>query len=363
MNNAISRKTGLELLRIIAMLLIVFSHFACHGGIDYTKFSINNAFLTIIEFGGKIGVNIFILISGYFSCTSKFSVKRIMKLIVATEFYSILLMIISIMLNAQIFSKTLLLKSVFPLVIGDGYWFVSAYIILYVFSPILNSAVEKLSQRYLALIILFLISVYSIIPNFVGIVKRVNDYGVSTIIWFITLYLLGAYLRKYSFKLFNNFKLSVILLISLILIMFTARVGVLYFGKSLNTIVYKFIYVFANSNLYSVMPLLIAVLFFIVFYNINIASNSLLHNVAKATFGVYLIHDNVLFRDYMWTNIIHTEIGYQCIWYPFYVILMVLILFAVCTIIDMLYCKFIERNIFRLPIIDKVIIKIDKLIT
>ena len=96
------------------MLLIMFHHFALHGGIDYTTFSINNAYLNIIEFGGKIGVNIFVIITGYFSCTSKFSFKRIIKLLFAVEFYSLTIMVISLFTGAQEFRVMLFVKGVFP---------------------------------------------------------------------------------------------------------------------------------------------------------------------------------------------------------------------------------------------------------
>lgn len=110
----LDRQTGPEVLRIIAMLLIVFHHFALHVGIEYTTFSLSNAYLNIIEFGGKIGVNVFVIITGYFSCTSKFSFQKIFKLLFAVEFYSLTLMIVSLFTGAQEFRVMLFVKGVFP---------------------------------------------------------------------------------------------------------------------------------------------------------------------------------------------------------------------------------------------------------
>ena len=67
------RNSNFELLRIIAMLMIVFHHFSVHGGFNYelTDISFNRLWLYFISMGGKIGVDIFVLISGYFLITNK----------------------------------------------------------------------------------------------------------------------------------------------------------------------------------------------------------------------------------------------------------------------------------------------------
>ena len=64
------RNSSFELLRITSMLLIVAHHFVVHGKFDLTaSFSKNIFFLQSLSMFGKLGVNLFVLISGYFSCT------------------------------------------------------------------------------------------------------------------------------------------------------------------------------------------------------------------------------------------------------------------------------------------------------
>lgn len=71
------RDSNLELLRIISMLLIVTHHYALHGfnflNLDLTS---NKIVLNFLVSGGKIGVNIFILLSAYFLSTSNFNIKK-----------------------------------------------------------------------------------------------------------------------------------------------------------------------------------------------------------------------------------------------------------------------------------------------
>ena len=341
------------------MLLIVFHHYAFHGGIDYSTFSVNNTFLTIIESGGKIGVNIFILITGYFSCQSKFSIRRIVKILIATEFYSIILMIVSILVHAQVISRSkLLLTGFFPLLFGGGYWFVSFYIILFVLSPILNIAVERLSKKTLTFIILFLLSIYCILPNTIGVLKSLNDYGLSTVIWFIMMYLIGAYFREYSFKLFDYQKLSIVLLACSMLIMFSSRVFILYKGES--GMLSKIVRILADDSLYSIMPFVISVLFFIVFSCIHIRANRILFSLAKATFGVYLIHDNVLFKDFLWNSILKEQMMYQSDWFIIYSIGSVLLLYIVCSVIEILREKLLDSWLMHTDFMNKLITKVDR---
>lgn len=71
-----NRNSSIELLRIISMILIVFHHFAFHGGFKWqtNSVTISHFWYNFIYGGGKIGVNIFVLISGYFLIDRKTSV-------------------------------------------------------------------------------------------------------------------------------------------------------------------------------------------------------------------------------------------------------------------------------------------------
>ena len=62
----INRQSNIELLRIIAMIFIIAHHFAVHGGFNFSTdiITVNSLWIQFIKIGGKIGVNIFVLISG-----------------------------------------------------------------------------------------------------------------------------------------------------------------------------------------------------------------------------------------------------------------------------------------------------------
>ena len=90
----VNRKSNFELLRIIAMILIIAHHFSLHGGfrVVQSKPLINRIWILWLQLGGKIGVNIFVLISGYFLVSSPaFKLKKVLKLWLQLFFYSIVI--------------------------------------------------------------------------------------------------------------------------------------------------------------------------------------------------------------------------------------------------------------------------------
>ncbi len=86
------RNSALELLRIVAMVLIVMSHYSVHGGINLNvlPLSANKVFLRMIQFG-DLGTNIFVLISGYFLIYSSYRFQKLLRLLLQVWFYSVLL--------------------------------------------------------------------------------------------------------------------------------------------------------------------------------------------------------------------------------------------------------------------------------
>ena len=68
------RQSNIELLRILAMLFIIAYHFVYHGDVYYPHVDIsgfNRIFTTFLRPFGKMGVNIFVMISGYFLIASQ----------------------------------------------------------------------------------------------------------------------------------------------------------------------------------------------------------------------------------------------------------------------------------------------------
>ena len=80
------RNSNIEILRILSMLFIIAHHYAVHGfDLSAGSFTVNEVTLQILSLGGKIGVNVFVFITGYFMINSRFDAKKLLKLILATD--------------------------------------------------------------------------------------------------------------------------------------------------------------------------------------------------------------------------------------------------------------------------------------
>lgn len=80
------RQSNFELLRVIAMMMVIIHHSMIHGTLDVSRTTISQgnqyslALFCMLAFGGKVGVCVFSLITGYFMLYSHISVRKLVKL-------------------------------------------------------------------------------------------------------------------------------------------------------------------------------------------------------------------------------------------------------------------------------------------
>lgn len=79
-NGTTKRQSNIELLRIITMFMIIAHHYVINSGIFSLMVknpsSTRSNFLIIYGAWGKTAINVFVLITGYFMCTSKITAKN-----------------------------------------------------------------------------------------------------------------------------------------------------------------------------------------------------------------------------------------------------------------------------------------------
>lgn len=189
------RSSNIELLRIIAMYIIVLHHCTVHGVFSYWHNNtslvqhINNFLCTFLASGGKIGVTIFVLISGYFLCMQDFKLTRFFKVYLNTLFYSILFLMLSLLIGTHHIGWEALKASFLPFTC-KAYWFISAYLLLYIFSPLLNTILKHIKPGKIKLY-LILASVFWI---FLPLITNIKLFY-SILLYFFYLYILGGAIR------------------------------------------------------------------------------------------------------------------------------------------------------------------------
>ena len=188
MKNA-ERDISIDVIKTVAMFLIIQSHVAYHSGLVSNSFELNNVLSSLFSYCGQIGNVLFIFASAYY-ISDKFKVEKILKLIFTTVFYSYLYLGVLFCLGYR-FSMNLVLKSLFPVTFASN-WFVTAYLIFLLFVPYLSKimlCVQKKEHFYIVCVWFLL---YSVIPTCVG-----KKYCYSDIFGFVLIYFVVKYYLKY----------------------------------------------------------------------------------------------------------------------------------------------------------------------
>lgn len=336
--SASKRLSNFELLRILAMLMIVAHHFSVHGGFDFSTdtISVNRLWIQLIQIGGKIGVNVFVLISGYFLVSAKLpKAGKTLKLWLQIFTYSIVLFAIFTLTGIQPFGIRALVEHIFPILHGQ-WWFASSYFILYLAAPYLNILLNALSRSiYRKMLILFGIC-WCILPTVTGCTLESNN-----LLWFIFLYALAGYLRIYGMP--EKISSTACIGLSFLVTLLTFGTAVVFDYLGLQSSFWlshaTFFY-----DMQSLPIVLISVLLLIGFSKIHIQYNRIINIISSATFGVYLIHDNRYVRGYLWSEVFHTTAysdSHILIPYSLFVIAVV---FLGCTVIELLRIYLLEKK-------------------
>lgn len=199
------RSSNIELLRIVCMLMVVVLHFNNNGantGIVNMPEMLTERLTWgfLIESLCLVAVNCFVLISGYFAI--KLKVRSLLKFYLQCFFIGLLTYLLYIgvtdgftawgntdgIFTARIMTERLMAFT------HNGWWFVVSYVGLMLLSPILNSAVDNLSDKRL----LHSLVLFSIVILYLGWYHKVEvtNYG-NSLISFMWMYLIGRYVGKH----------------------------------------------------------------------------------------------------------------------------------------------------------------------
>lgn len=333
------RDSSFELLRIIAMFSIVFCHFATHGNFqsDSQNISVMRLWWYFMEMGGSWGVNVFVLISGYFLIGDKNSnpnIKKIFVFLGQILFYSILIYTLFCVFGFSEFSFKSFIKTLFPITF-NSWWFASTYFVLYLIHPFINMLLNTLNKVRFQNLVIILLVIWCLIPTF-----TFNSYQSNSLLWFVTLYCVAAYIRKFGLNSKITCKHYVILFVAFSLLRYLSAVVLAMLGTKIS---------FAASNTLafygqqSVLTFLSALSAFMVFKQLKIKYTKSINKIASATFGVYLIHENIFMRPFLWRGVFHNALLQDSIYLIPYSLLATVTVFAACVIIDLIRKAVIEK--------------------
>lgn len=341
-----TRSSNLELYRIVCMLMIVAHHYVVNSGLtdaegplqnDITSW--NSIFLALFGAWGKTGINCFVLITGYFMCKSKITVRKFLKLLLQIYFYKLVVYMVFYCMGYETFSIGRVIKLILPFSrLGNN--FTGCFLVFYLTIPFWTILIHNINRRQHELLLLLLLSCYTVlgsIPSF--------EVTFNYISWFGILFLISSYIRLYDKPVFNNGKLwGILTLISVIVALMSIILSPYVFNGGSA----RYMWV-ADSN--KILSLCVAVCSFLWFKNMEIPKSKLINAIGGSAFGVLLIHANSnAMRTWLWHDTVDS-VGHYFSMGTVELILysagVVLAIFIVCNLIDQFRIATFEKWFFN----------------
>ena len=226
----------------------------------------------------------------------------------------------------------------------SNYGFMTYYIVLMLLSPFLNKFIKELSRDTFLKLLLLLIFIWSIYPTFFG-----TTFGYSQISWFIVLYLIGSFINLHlDINKINYKKLLTVLIASFaITYLASAIFGNLWLLFDITNsfsveITFTTIYTyFTTENKFLILA--ISVVLFLIFLKRKEFSNKYINYIAGSALGVYLIHDNVFVRPYLWKYLLNIPSYYFSPNLVLVAVISIIGVYLICSGIDIIRRLTIEK--------------------
>lgn len=323
------------------MLFIVAHHYVVNSGMMdnmwENPWATNSLFFFVFGAWGKIAINCFVLITGYFMCKSHITVKKFLKLVLQIEFYNITFYFIFMLSGYESFSVFDFLKHILIVKNIDS-GFVSAFIVFFLFIPFLNILLKHLNEKMHTRLILLCLFLYTFLNTMSYFAFSVNMNYVS---WFIVVYFIASYVRLYPRKMYENTKTWAVLSIISIVLSIMSILG------SLRFIWREPYYFIADSN--KLLAIITAFCLFMFFKNVKIPYIKLINIVASASFGVLLIHSNSdVMHQWLWKDTLQNAEMFNTSWCYIHFICSVFGIYIICTCIDLLRIYLLKKPFFKL---------------
>ncbi len=267
--------------------------------------------------GGRVGVALFFMISGYFQIYK--STVSVRKVVYETVFYSVLLQLVALIL--KIGSLGNIARGFFPISSGS-WWYVSSYVVLMLCSPTINQYYLKLKRKQKIFMIIFAWVFLYTVPY----VFKLQYYSLERGVVF---YLIGAYIRtEVDIENIRKFRFQLIVSFFFLWMAYAPLGYMFYTGMN------KLFSMVVDGIIFNGIIIVgCAVMLFVLFASKKAGCNKTINTIAKSTFGIYLLHDN-MYRNYIWDNLLKMPELFRSVFFPALAVGNVIFIFASCFLID-----------------------------
>lgn len=306
------RDSGIELLRIIAILMVIGVHAFLYG--NYFEAAKEQGGLVsvsawLLRLAFRPAVNIFVIITGYFMVRTRFNLrrayKRVFSMYMVVYFYSVVLSLITLLAGAEYYTvngvqtpvHVIIIKMLLP-VLSQNWYYISDYILLCLFAPFVNITLQSITKRqYQVLLALcsVVMSLWFVLAETKPLEDVIRTYGYSDIFngknvfSFIFIYIIGGYIGLHV-KKNDTVKyryLAVVLLCLAVNFVLATKLD-----KLLG---------FRDVAISYTNPLIILMaVFMLMFFKDLHFYSRIVNRLASATLGIYAIHEFKYVRMAIW---------------------------------------------------------------
>ncbi len=351
----ISRQSNWELMRILAMLMIVAGHFI--GQSQYMSYvsmgDVCEWFGVYFGGGARIAVNMFLLLGCWFMVDTTFRARRITKLYFNVWTMTVPITLVVLLLGYHPAGKDIV-RGFVPF-LGKALWFASAYIALVLVTPWLNKTflLSKRSLRNLLILLTCLINLWVTIYSF----DRMEDQWLDCLVSFMWTYLFVGYYKRYCMLTFNKWLVLFIGIGSYLLLTTVAHVtnNMSGIGYIIGHIINNFL-----TDYKTIPNLFVAMCFFYFFQNVHIGEVKCINYIAQGAFSTYIIHQTPAFIHVLWYDVYDCKNGFLEYNPMLYSVFVVGSVYLVCLLVEQFRRRYIEPILVELSIVRRFEAQLDR---
>lgn len=338
------RNTGLDLLKILCMLMILFMHFTSRETLqsNYNISTVNYLIVRFIDSFACVAVNCYFLITGYFLVDKPLKLNKVFKIWKTVLFYTVTIWIVAIVLFNKGITLHNTIKSMFP-IITEHYWFITVYIAMLFLAPILKVFLVNMSKKQYQYLLIILTIILTIIGNIYPRSVVFNDITGINFITMLYVYIIGGYIKLHCSQVKTQKRKY--LLGYIICGIITFIYSIITNSLASKNMIYQ-VYARKDMAYNSIWVVISSIMIFMYFKELKINSNliqKIVNTIHPLSLTVYIIHENIFLKG-LTLNAYQYQ---QSLMYILYILLCLVAIYIVCCTIEYIrvkLCKIIFKN-------------------
>lgn len=269
------RSAGLDIIRTIACLSVIFCHFFIHTKFNSSVFQGVSMFLQGMASSTAVGSDLYMILTGYLCCNKVFGKNFYLsgiKVIISYLFFSLLTIIVNVYWTKTGMTWETGLLGILKFTTIPYAWYIEMWIGLFILAPFLNIWYKALPNKKMKLTLILILISFSAFPDFFN---RLGHYLVPAYWKFmypLSFYFTGCFIKEYKPKYSRMLLFFIIIGITLISPLITHIGGWLLGWKTF------FLFIGSRSGFFIAT---IAIAIFLICFNLDV-SNKWLCNIVKS---------------------------------------------------------------------------------